>query len=166
MRTVRATVGRRRVRAFHLNDAKAPLVAPASIVTRRSAAADGGWPPFRLLLNDRRFVRVPKILETPKDPEPKADRDAFSPCCGDLAPAGARDAHPRAVVGDRTGRAARREGLAEVLAEGDQEIVAADPVPTWELGAQRQLGSSGVPRTNPSRFVIRCTWVSTQMPGA
>jgi endonuclease IV len=25
------------------------------------------------LLNDRRFVRVPKVLETPKEPEPAAD---------------------------------------------------------------------------------------------
>jgi deoxyribonuclease-4 len=32
-----------------------------------------GLTPFRLLLNDRRFRAVPKVLETPKDPEPAAD---------------------------------------------------------------------------------------------
>jgi len=29
-------------------------------------------------MNDRRFARVPMALETPKDPEPKADRDALT----------------------------------------------------------------------------------------
>ena len=37
------------------------------------SGADFGLAPFRLLLNDRRFVRVPKVLETPKEPEPAAD---------------------------------------------------------------------------------------------
>jgi len=32
-----------------------------------------GLRPFRLLLNDRRFARVPKVLETPKEPAPAAD---------------------------------------------------------------------------------------------
>src|SRR5260370_383044 len=32
---------------------------------------------FRLLMTDRRFARVPMALETPKDPEPRADRDAL-----------------------------------------------------------------------------------------
>ncbi|PYM83527.1 MAG: deoxyribonuclease IV, partial [Candidatus Rokuibacteriota bacterium] len=32
-----------------------------------------GLRPFRLLLNDPRFARVPKVLETPKEPEPTAD---------------------------------------------------------------------------------------------
>ena len=29
-------------------------------------------------MNDRRFARVPMALETPKDPEPRADRDALA----------------------------------------------------------------------------------------
>ena len=33
--------------------------APASTATRRSAAATWAWTPFRLLMNDRRFARVP-----------------------------------------------------------------------------------------------------------
>ncbi len=33
-----------------------------------------GLAPFARLLTDRRFRRVPKVLETPKEPEPAADR--------------------------------------------------------------------------------------------
>jgi endonuclease IV len=33
---------------------------------------------FRRLMNDRRFARVPMALETPKDPEPRADRVALA----------------------------------------------------------------------------------------
>jgi deoxyribonuclease IV len=67
-----ATVGLERVLAFHLNDAKAPL---GSGLDRHENIGRGalGLVPFRLLLNDRRFARVPKVLETPKEPEPTAD---------------------------------------------------------------------------------------------
>lgn len=67
-----ATVGRRRILAFHLNDAKSPL---GSGLDRHENIGRGllGLAPFRLLLNDRRFTRVPKVLETPKEPEPRAD---------------------------------------------------------------------------------------------
>jgi deoxyribonuclease-4 len=67
-----ATVGRRRVLAFHLNDAKAPL---GSGLDRHEHIGRGrlGLAPFRLLLSDRGFARVPKVLETPKEPEPAAD---------------------------------------------------------------------------------------------
>jgi deoxyribonuclease-4 len=67
-----ATVGHRRVLAFHLNDAKAPL---GSGLDRHENIGRGrlGLRPFRLLVNDRRFMRVPKVLETPKEPEPAAD---------------------------------------------------------------------------------------------
>jgi deoxyribonuclease IV len=66
------TVGLGRVLAFHLNDASAPL---GSALDRHEHIGRGrlGLRPFRLLLNDRRFARVPKVLETPKDPEPTAD---------------------------------------------------------------------------------------------
>jgi len=61
-----------RVLAFHLNDAKAPL---GSGLDRHENIGRGllGLTPFRLLLNDRRFTRVPKVLETPKEPSPAAD---------------------------------------------------------------------------------------------
>jgi deoxyribonuclease-4 len=66
------TVGLRRVLAFHLNDARAPL---GSGLDRHEHIGGGalGLRPFRLLLNDPRFTRVPKVLETPKEPEPIAD---------------------------------------------------------------------------------------------
>jgi deoxyribonuclease-4 len=67
-----ATVGRRRVLAFHLNDARAPF---GSGLDRHEHIGRGnlGLAPFRLLLNDRRFAHAPKVLETPKEPEPTAD---------------------------------------------------------------------------------------------
>jgi len=66
------TVGLERVLAFHLNDASAPL---GSALDRHEHIGRGrlGLRPFRLLLNDPRFSRVPKVLETPKEPEPFAD---------------------------------------------------------------------------------------------
>jgi len=66
------TVGLPRVLAFHLNDASAPL---GSGLDRHEHIGRGrlGLRPFRLLLNDARFTRVPKVLETPKEPEPTAD---------------------------------------------------------------------------------------------
>ena len=66
-------VGLRRVLAFHLNDSKAGL---GSGLDRHEGIGDGfvGLAPFRWLLEDRRFARVPKVLETPKEPEPLADR--------------------------------------------------------------------------------------------
>ena len=65
-------VGLGRVLAFHLNDARAPL---GSGLDRHEHIGRGrlGLTPFRLLLNDQRFRGVPKVLETPKDPEPAAD---------------------------------------------------------------------------------------------
>ena len=67
-----ATVGRRRVLALHLNDARAPF---GSGLDRHEHIGRGflGLSTFRRLLNDRHFARVPKVLETPKEPEPTAD---------------------------------------------------------------------------------------------
>ena len=70
-------VGLRRIRAFHLNDAKAPLGSGLDRHEKIGAGAMGSAA-FRLLMRDRRFTRVPMALETPKDPEPKADRDALA----------------------------------------------------------------------------------------
>jgi len=58
------TVGLSRLRAFHLNDSKAPL---GSRVDRHQHIGRGriGLEPFRALVNDRRFREIPKILETP-----------------------------------------------------------------------------------------------------
>jgi deoxyribonuclease-4 len=66
------TVGLGRVLAFHLNDAQAGL---GSGLDRHQHIGRGllGLAAFRRLLNDRRFAGVPKMLETPKEPEPEAD---------------------------------------------------------------------------------------------
>jgi deoxyribonuclease-4 len=59
-------IGLRRIRAFHLNDSKKPL---GSRVDRHEHIGKGclGLEPFRLLLNDRRFRKIPMYLETPKE---------------------------------------------------------------------------------------------------
>jgi len=66
------SVGLERVLAFHVNDAKAPL---GSGLDRHQHVGGGGLglAPFRCLVNDARFTHVPKVLETPKAPEPAAD---------------------------------------------------------------------------------------------
>src|SRR5262249_14060730 len=66
-------VGPARVLAFHLNDSKAPL---GSGLDRHEHIGRGGLglPPCRRLLTDPRSAHGPKVLETPKDPEPAADR--------------------------------------------------------------------------------------------
>ena len=65
-------VGLARILAFHLNDARAPL---GSGLDRHEHIGRGylGLAPFRRLLNDPRFSRGPKVLETAKEPEPLAD---------------------------------------------------------------------------------------------
>ena len=64
--TCEETVAARSVLAFHLNDAKAPL---ASGLDRHEHIGKGriGLGAFRCLLNDRRFARIPMVLETPKE---------------------------------------------------------------------------------------------------
>ena len=73
MANLESTVGARRVLAFHLNDARAPL---GSGLDRHQHIGRGllGRRPFRFLVNDPRFRNVPKVLETPKEPDPAADR--------------------------------------------------------------------------------------------
>jgi deoxyribonuclease-4 len=65
-------VGLGRVLAFHLNDAQAGL---GSRLDRHQHIGRGllGLRPFHSLLQERRFARIPKVLETPKKPEPEAD---------------------------------------------------------------------------------------------
>lgn len=76
MKACARLIGITRVRAFHLNDAKAPL---GSGLDRHEKIGRGkiGVAAFRRLMKDRRFARVPMALETPKDPEPKSDREAL-----------------------------------------------------------------------------------------
>jgi deoxyribonuclease-4 len=58
-----------RLGLFHLNDSKHPF---SSRKDRHTHLGEGslGPEPFRRLVQDPRFLRVPKILETPKEPDP------------------------------------------------------------------------------------------------
>lgn len=66
-------VGVENVGAFHLNDSKKPL---GSRVDRHEHIGQGeiGVDGFRFLLNDARFTRIPKVIETPKTIETESDR--------------------------------------------------------------------------------------------
>lgn len=67
-------VGFDNVGAFHLNDSKKPL---GSRVDRHEHIGKGeiGLDAFRFVLNDARFKRIPKVLETPKPIEHESDRE-------------------------------------------------------------------------------------------
>lgn len=66
-------VGLDRLACFHVNDCKKGL---GSRIDRHEHIGMGalGQLPFRLLMNDKRFENVPKIIETPKDKDMKNDR--------------------------------------------------------------------------------------------
>lgn len=61
-----ATIGLKNLKVIHLNDSKKPR---GSNVDRHEHIGKGqlGLEPFRLIMNDKRFFDIPKILETPKD---------------------------------------------------------------------------------------------------
>jgi len=65
-------IGVEKILAFHVNDSKKDL---GSRVDRHFHLGKGfiGLDAFRFLVNDNRFVGVPKILETPKGTEPRED---------------------------------------------------------------------------------------------
>ena len=77
MRALDKTVGLKLVQAFHLNDSVKPL---GSRVDRHAHIGRGmmGKEAFRLLLNDRRFRKVPMYLETPKGEEKGKDLDTIN----------------------------------------------------------------------------------------
>lgn len=70
-------VGTDRIRAFHLNDSVREL---GSRVDRHAKIGAGklGLEPFRHLMNDRRFSKVPMYLETPKGEEDGEQLDAIN----------------------------------------------------------------------------------------
>jgi len=71
------TVGLKRVRAFHLNDS---LKVQGSRVDRHAHIGQGemGLEPFRHVLNDKRFAKLPMYLETPKGFKGKKEWDAIN----------------------------------------------------------------------------------------
>jgi deoxyribonuclease-4 len=77
MRALDKTVGLGLVKAFHINDSLKPL---GSRVDRHAHIGEGemGIEPFRHLMNDRRFRRVPMYLETPKGERKGVDLDAVN----------------------------------------------------------------------------------------
>jgi deoxyribonuclease-4 len=71
-------VGLERVHLLHLNDSKTPL---GSRVDRHEQIGKGhlGPAPFRHIMRDDRFRRVPKVIETPKGDDPvRTDRRNLS----------------------------------------------------------------------------------------
>ena len=70
-------IGLPKLKAFHLNDSKKPL---GSRVDRHEHIGQGhlGLEPFRLLVNDPRFAKVPMIMETPKEEPNDEDMDAVN----------------------------------------------------------------------------------------
>lgn len=70
--TFNKVIGLDKLKVFHINDSKKEL---GSRVDRHEHIGKGflGLKPFEFLVNDKRFVDTPKILETPKGPELKED---------------------------------------------------------------------------------------------
>jgi deoxyribonuclease-4 len=70
-------MGIKRIRAFHLNDSVREL---GSRVDRHAKIGAGklGLEPFRHLMNDRRFAKVPMYLETPKGEDDGEQLDAIN----------------------------------------------------------------------------------------
>ncbi len=62
-------LGLDRLGLFHMNDSKHPF---ASRKDRHEHLGEGslGVEPFRMIVQDSRFMGIPKILETPKEPDP------------------------------------------------------------------------------------------------
>lgn len=69
LRELDRTIGLDRVKLFHLNDSKTAL---GSRVDRHEHLGRGhlGREPFQRLMLDRRFLAIPKIIETPKGDDP------------------------------------------------------------------------------------------------
>src|SRR3954467_9375029 len=76
MKALDKTIGRKLVRAFHLNDSLKPL---GSRVDRHAHIGRGliGKEAFRLLLNDPRFRKIPMYLETPKGTKEEEKKGKF-----------------------------------------------------------------------------------------
>lgn len=77
MREFDKLIGLKRIRAFHVNDSKAKF---GSRVDRHAGIGRGEMKlaPFRFLMNERRFKKVPMYLETPKGEEKGVDLDKIN----------------------------------------------------------------------------------------
>jgi deoxyribonuclease-4 len=70
------TIGLNRLVAIHLNDSK---TARGSRVDRHEHIGKGkiGLAAFRFIMRDRRFRKIPKVLETPKGKDLREDVENF-----------------------------------------------------------------------------------------
>jgi len=77
MRSFNKLIGVKQIKAFHLNDS---LKEFGSRVDRHAHIGRGrmGLEPFRFLLNDRRFRKIPMYMETPKGKEKGKELDAIN----------------------------------------------------------------------------------------
>jgi deoxyribonuclease-4 len=77
-------VGRDRLAAIHLNDSK---TARGSRVDRHEHIGKGriGLEVFRFIMRDRRFAKIPKVLETPKGKDLKEDVANLKTLCSLIA---------------------------------------------------------------------------------
>ena len=77
MQTFDRLIGLSRINVFHINDSKKPL---GSRVDRHEHIGKGhlGQEPFRLLVNDPRFQKIPMIMETPKEGPNDEDMDVLN----------------------------------------------------------------------------------------
>lgn len=77
MQELEKTVGCQQVKAFHLNDSLKPF---GSRKDRHAGIGQGemGLEPFRHLMNDPRFQKVPMYLETPKGEQQGEDLDVLN----------------------------------------------------------------------------------------
>jgi len=75
------TIGLDRLVALHLNDSK---TGRGSRVDRHEHIGKGkiGLEAFRLIMCDRRFRKIPKVLETPKEKELREDVENMKTLCG------------------------------------------------------------------------------------
>jgi deoxyribonuclease-4 len=74
-------IGLERLKCFHINDSKKPL---GSRVDRHEHIGKGfiGLNGFKLLMNDTRFIDIPKVLETPKGKEQLEDLENINVLLG------------------------------------------------------------------------------------
>jgi len=72
MKTIEETIGVRRVLGLHLNDSKVPL---GKRVDRHEHLGSGeiGLGCFQRIIQDKRWARIPKVLETPKGEDMRED---------------------------------------------------------------------------------------------
>ncbi len=77
MRAFDRLISLKRIKAFHLNDSRREL---GSRVDRHARIGGGemGLEPFRNLLRDRRFLKIPMVLETPKGQQDGVDLDVIN----------------------------------------------------------------------------------------